>query len=83
MISEKINDQINIHCGTIGMNYYGSLDAMHMAEKTLSPREWMTYIKKLEEAVGSYERPKGIQHAHSYQKATAFYQTLNEYGKSV
>lgn len=83
MISEKINVDINIHCGTAGINYYGSLDAMHFAEKTLSPREWQTYLNNLKEVVGDFEKPKGIQHACSYQKAEAFYRTLNNYGKPL
>jgi hypothetical protein len=83
MISETINIEINNHCGTIQLDYYHSLDAMHMAEKTLSPRVWLTYIDNLNAVVGDYERPKGVQHSESYQKAHAFYKTITEYGKSL
>lgn len=81
--SDKLNQIINDLCGTKGVDYYGSLDAMHLAEKTLSSREWLSYITYLERIVGTFERPKGIQHAMAYQKAQAFVSTLNEYGKHL
>lgn len=75
-------------------NYLRDLNAMHEAEKTLTPEQWPTYVHHLSDVAGfSYDDTMTkeeanhdwncrLVHATAAQRAEAFLRTLNRWNNS-
>jgi len=58
-------------------NYLEDLNAMHEAEKVLTPIQWLHYTSLLYKELACGEKLRGDVHATARQRATAFFKTLN------